>query len=51
MSMKQITITPESRAFFTNNAAFCVGTGRMGLALHKEYLDQLAMAQELAHFR
>ena len=51
--MKQInvTITPESRANFTNNAAYCVGTGRMGLALHKEYLDQLAMAQELAHFQ
>lgn len=48
--MKNIRITPESRADFTNNAAFCVGTGRMGLALHKEYLDQLAMAQELAHF-
>ena len=51
--MKQInvTITPESRASFHNNAAYCVGTGRMGLALHKEYLDQLAMAQELAHFK
>lgn len=48
--MKNIRITPESRADFTNNAAFCVGTGRMGLALHKEYLDQLNMAQELAHF-
>ena len=51
--MKQInaTITPESRAHFANNAAYCVGTGRMGLALHKEYLDQLAMAQNLAHFK
>ena len=38
-------------ADFTNNAAYCVGTGRMGLVLHKEYLDQLAMAQELAHFK
>ena len=49
--MKQITITPDSQAQFANNAAFCVGTGRMGLALHKEYLDQLNMAQELAHFK
>ena len=49
--MNRITLTPDSRAFFTNNAAFCVGTGRMGLALHKEYLDQLNMAQELAHFQ
>ena len=45
-----IAITPNSRAAFTNNADFCVGTGRMGLALQKEYHDQLAMAQELAHF-
>lgn len=49
--MKRIGITPDSRAAFTNNASFCVGTGRMGLALHKEYLDQLRMAQETAHFR
>lgn len=50
--MKQfnIALTPDSRAQFNNHAAFCVGTGRMGLALQKEYHDQLAMAQELCHF-
>ena len=46
-----IRIQPGSAASFTNNAAFCVGTGRMGLALQKEYQEQLAMAQELAHFK
>ncbi len=51
MKQLNIAITPDSRAEFNNNAAFCVGTGRMGLALHKEYQDQLAMAQELCHFK
>ena len=50
--MKKISISlgENSRAEFHNNAAYCVGTGRMGLALHKEYLDQLEMAQNLAGF-
>ncbi len=51
MKALNITITPDSTAKFNNNAAFCVGTGRMGLALQKEYHDQLAMAQELCHFK
>ncbi len=51
MKQLNIAITPDSRADFTNNADFCVGTGRMGLALQKEYHDQLAMAQELCHFK
>jgi len=51
MKHLNIAITPDSRADFTNNADFCVGTGRMGLALQKEYHDQLAMAQELCHFK
>ena len=51
MKMLNIAIAPGSRATFNNNTDFCVGTGRMGLALHKEYHDQLAMAQELCHFK
>ena len=51
MKTLNIAITPNSRAAFTNNADFCVGTGRMGLALQKEYHDQLAMAQELCRFK
>ncbi len=51
MKHLNIAVTPDSRADFTNNADFCVGTGRMGLAMQKEYHDQLAMAQELCHFK
>ena len=29
----------------------CIGTGRLGLALHEEYVDQLRKVQELCHFR
>ena len=29
----------------------CIGTGRLGLALHKEYVDQLREVQKLCHFR
>ncbi len=45
-----VTITPESRATFHNRGAYCVGTGRMGLAMQQEYQDQLAMAQAACGF-
>ncbi len=51
MKTLNISVAPDSTASFVNNAPFCVGTGRMGLALQKEYHDQLAMAQELCHFK
>lgn len=51
MKHLNIAISPDSRAAFANNAAYCVGTGRMGLALQQEYQDQLALAQDLAHFK
>ncbi|MBQ7868408.1 MAG: xylan 1,4-beta-xylosidase [Clostridia bacterium] len=51
MKHLNIAIAPGSRAAFANNAAYCVGTGRMGLALQQEYQDQLALAQDLAHFK
>lgn len=47
----QVEIDRDSRADFVNRTDFCVGTGRMGLALHKEYQDQLAMVQAQCHFR
>ncbi len=31
---------------FNNQATHCVGTGRMDLAMHKEYLDQLKLTQD-----
>ncbi len=49
MQIKQ-TI-PENTSFtFHNNAMFCIGTGRMGLALQKAYHDQLALVQEDIRF-
>ena len=46
-----ITITPDESASFVNNAAFCVGTGRIGLGLQAEYQEQLRQVQKLCHFR
>ena len=51
MSVRSIAITPESKAHFINNAAYCIGTGRMGLALQKEYQDEMKYAQSLASFQ
>lgn len=31
---------------FNNNVDYCVGTGRMGLALQKEYMEQLKFVQD-----
>lgn len=42
----RIIITNESRAFFHNNVDYCIGTGRMGLALTQEYQEQLKFVQE-----
>lgn len=39
-------ITKDSSVTFNNNASFCIGTGRMGLALRKEYHDQLKFVQD-----
>lgn len=36
---------------FHNHADFCVGTGRMGLALRKDYMEQLKLVQESIGFR
>ena len=46
-----IDIRPESRASFRNLTSLCVGTGRLDLALHEEYQQQLALAQSQCHFR
>lgn len=49
---KHLTIRTDEKKppAFHNHAAFCVGTGRMGLALHHEYLEQLARVQEQIGF-
>lgn len=51
MEEKRITLTPENRAEFHNHVDFCIGTGRMGLALHREYLEQLKLVQKEIGFK
>lgn len=41
-----VKIDPENHVSFHNNVKYCVGTGRMGLALQKEYYEQLRFVQE-----
>jgi xylan 1,4-beta-xylosidase len=43
-------INQEDNIVFNNNALFCIGTGRMNLALRKEYYYQLKKVQEDIHF-
>ena len=37
---RKYQINPDEKVFFHNNVDFCVGTGRMGLALQQEYQEQ-----------
>ena len=48
--IKKVNV-PVSGQPFKNNVNYCVGTGRMGLALQKEYIDHLEMVQKTMHFR
>ncbi|MDR1330018.1 MAG: xylan 1,4-beta-xylosidase [Oscillospiraceae bacterium] len=41
---------PEGTVF-NNHADFCVGTGRIGLALQREYFEQLKLVQERIGFK
>ena len=34
-------ISGNENVLFNNNAFYCIGTGRMGLALQKQYFEQL----------
>ena len=45
-SVTKIKVQRGATVEFNNNVDFCVGTGRMGLALQREYQDQLAVVQE-----
>lgn len=51
MSKKQITINPNQTADFHNQVDYCIGTGRMGLALQKEYQAQLKLVQDMIGFQ
>ncbi len=48
---REIVIQPGDIAAFKNLTDYCVGTGRVDLALHQEYLDQMAAVQKECHFR
>lgn len=50
MNRKRIEISAYDRVPFRNLTAYCIGTGRMDLALHQEYQEQLKMVQEACHF-
>ena len=44
---KCLTVRPGDSASFRNLTRSCVGTGRVDLALHREYQEQLAAVHEL----
>lgn len=48
---KQIAISSDRAESFHNRAFFCIGSGRMGLALAKEYQDELRFVQNRLGFR
>ncbi len=50
-SEMKVKIDKDKRFSFYNNVDFCVGTGRLGLALTSEYLDELKLTQEEIGFK
>lgn len=46
MKKHEIQVVEGAKASFHNNVGFCIGTGRMGLALQQEYQEQLRLVQE-----
>jgi hypothetical protein len=49
-TMEKYEVYENEPVMFHNRAFSCIGTGRMDLALHKEYLDQLALVQKKIGF-
>ncbi|WP_026498024.1 GH39 family glycosyl hydrolase [Butyrivibrio sp. WCD2001] len=50
MSREKIIVKKDNRMEFNNNVDYCVGTGRLGLALTEEYLKELEFVQEMIGF-
>lgn len=46
-----VKVDSKNKIKFNNNVDYCVGTGRMGLALTKEYFDQLKVVQNQIGFK
>jgi len=51
MKTISISLNEKNTIPFNNNVDFCVGTGRMGLALQAEYLKQLDLCQKYIGFK
>lgn len=51
MMKKNIKINSDNRVVFHNQVDYCIGTGRMGLALQKEYQEQLKLVQDIIGFQ
>jgi len=51
MQEKTFTLKNSEIVNFRNNTCFCIGTSRMGLALQKEYFEQLKLVQENIGFK
>jgi xylan 1,4-beta-xylosidase len=51
MRKKTFTLGNAEVARFRNKTCLCIGTGRMGLALQKEYFEQLKLVQENIGFK
>ncbi|MCR5541308.1 MAG: xylan 1,4-beta-xylosidase [Ruminococcus sp.] len=49
--MANTVIDINNRVSFNNNVDYCVGTGRLGLALTAEYLEQLKLVQQEIGFK
>ena len=48
--VEKIKIDSEGKVNFNNNVDYCVGTGRLGLALTEEYLKELKYVQDMIGF-
>ena len=51
MEEKRVLLAPDPSVEFHNQVDYCVGTGRMGLALHREYFEELKLVQEEIGFQ
>lgn len=51
MQLESIEINLSGSKKIKNNINYCIGTGRLGLALQNEYLKQLKLVQEQIHFK
>lgn len=48
---RKIVIKKDAKVFFRNHVDYCIGTGRMGLALTQEYQEQLKLVQDEIGFQ